>query len=87
MTVTEHTSGTSYTVQAGKIGVDAVHQPVGPAFAGMHGSSPGPWTAWKVLLKPTKAGGNYTLFAQCTAAVPMHALPLSLVAVFGSRLW
>jgi len=64
VTITED-SGTSYTVQA-KLGMDAVHQPFGPKFAAMVGHVPGPFFAWKVLLKPTAAGGNYTIFANCT---------------------
>jgi hypothetical protein len=108
ITVTEHTTGKSYTVVADKLGTNgglpphsshiplifshmsqiplaflsdfsqtslrvlrvlslftATHQPVGPEFAGMH-STAGPHFAWKALLKPTAAGGNYTLFAKCT---------------------
>lgn len=40
ITVTEVTTQASYTVQA-KLGMDAVQQPVGPQFAGMHGKVPG----------------------------------------------
>lgn len=65
VTVTEHTSGKSYTVQADRLGPDAVHQPVGPEFAGMH-STAAPHFAWKALLKPAAAGGNYTIFAKCS---------------------
>ena len=66
ITVTESGSAAStYTVQATWLGYNATHQPVGPEFAGM---DPGiePLFAWKALLRPTAAGGNYTLFAQCT---------------------
>jgi hypothetical protein len=67
VTITESGSATSYTVQA-KVGVDAVHQPEGPGFEGVGSGVPigSPYVAWKALLKPTVAGGNYTLFAECT---------------------
>jgi hypothetical protein len=42
VTVTDISSGESYTVQADKLGPTATHQPVGPEFAGMHNNIPGP---------------------------------------------
>ena len=63
VTVTEHSTGTSYTVVADKLGINATHQPTGPEFAGMH-STAAPQFAWKALLKPAAAGGNYTLLAK-----------------------
>ena len=68
VTVAEHTSGMSYTVVADKLGANATHQPTGPEFAGMH-SKDAPHFAWKALLKPTAAGGNYTLFAKCIGCI------------------
>lgn len=65
VTVTDEASGVNYTVKA-TLGVNATHQPIGPAFAGLGSAAPGPYFAWKALLKPQSAGGNYTVFAECT---------------------
>lgn len=72
VTVTDVTSGSSYTVDAE---FNTTKQPFGPQFVGGedgYASEPdsayigGPHQTWKAFLKPTPAGGNYTISAHCT---------------------
>lgn len=62
VTVTSN-DGSSYTVPA-EIGT--VHQAQGdPNYEGCV-ECPGPYATWKAFLRPTEAGGNYTITANCT---------------------
>jgi hypothetical protein len=62
VTVTD-TTGASYQIDAT---FNTTHQPFGPEFVGGEGGYPGPFQTWKAYLKPTPAGGNYTIAAACT---------------------
>lgn len=64
VSVTVTGGGDSYTVQA-TVGPNATHQPFGPEFVGGESGYPGPFVTWKALLRPTEAGGNYTIYANC----------------------
>eukprot|EP00051_Salpingoeca_urceolata_P012456 m.154374 g.154374 ORF g.154374 m.154374 type:complete len:759 (-) comp17497_c1_seq1:23-2299(-) len=59
--------GESYTVNAV---VNKTHIPQGPDNLTLAEELgwvwPGPYQTWKALLKPTKAGGNYTITAKCS---------------------
>ena len=64
VTVTDKTSGSSYTVDAE---INTVHQAQGDAnYAGCT-ECPGPFATWKAFLHPTAAGGDYTITVNCTA--------------------
>lgn len=57
--------GINYTVTAT---MESVQQAVGPEYeyAIATGSVDGPYASWKAMLKPTIAGGNYTITAVCS---------------------
>lgn len=70
VTVTDEDTGTSYTVDAD---LNATHQPFGPQYIGGEADYAsagafvgGPHMTWKAFLKPTAAGGNFTIAAACT---------------------
>lgn len=61
VTVTDQTTGTSYTIDAD---LNTTHQPFGPQFVGGEDGYAsnsayvgGPHITWKAFLKPTTAGG------------------------------
>eukprot|EP00039_Didymoeca_costata_P020049 m.339850 g.339850 ORF g.339850 m.339850 type:complete len:823 (+) comp19004_c0_seq1:14-2482(+) len=67
VTVINHDEGdSSYTVNAT---FNTTHQPFGPEFVNTKCEKcvfPGPFTSWKIFLKPAQVGGNYTIIAKCT---------------------
>lgn len=65
VTVTVSDGKTSYDVVA-KVGKDATHQPFGYVDPGSGANLPTVNVTWKAMLRPTTAGGDYTITAKCT---------------------
>lgn len=70
VTVTDMATQSSYEIDAE---FNTTHQPWGPQFIGGESGYAekgpfvgGPHMTWKAYLKPTAAGGNYTISAACT---------------------
>jgi len=85
VTVRDEDAGTSYAVAAV---FNTTHQPFGPAFVGGRGDYTsagayigGPHTTWKAFLKPTAAGGNYTITATCEGCYEDLASPFASVNI------
>ena len=64
VTVTVSDGKTSYDVTA-TVGKDATHQPIGYVDPSTGAQLPFIAQTWKALLKPTAAGGDYTITAKC----------------------
>eukprot|EP01052_Picozoa_sp_SAG31_P026909 SAG31_NODE_2475_length_5641_cov_2.038434_4_plen_473_part_00 len=85
VTVHDEEKHESYEVDAE---FNTTHQPFGPQFVGGEAGYAtagayigGPHTTWKAFLKPTAAGGNFTITAACTGCYEDRESPFSTVNV------
>lgn len=85
VTVTDEEKGTSYEVDAE---FNTTHQPFGPQYVGGEADYAskgayvgGPHSTWKAFLKPTAAGGNFTIKAVCTGCYEDTATPFASINV------